>query len=66
MRRDVSLRGAASLSQISYSTLQDRVSITYTQNALRKEIKTKFAGYPTVCSVGGKSRFVCQFEGFNR
>ena len=51
MKRDVSLTGATSLSQIPYSTLQDRVNITNKQNALRSEIKTKFAGHPTVCSV---------------
>jgi len=52
VRRDVSISGAVRLSQIPYSTLKERVNINDTQNALRNRIKTIFAGYPTVYSVG--------------
>lgn len=58
----MSLRGAASISQIPHSTLQDRVNITNKQNTLRNEIKTKYAGHPTVCSVGEILRFVCSLK----
>ena len=51
MRREVSLRGAAGLFQIPYSTLKNRVNTIKKQNASVKEVKTKSAGHPTVFSV---------------
>jgi hypothetical protein len=45
VRKCVSLRGAGGLSKIPYSTLKDRMNLTKSHNALRNEMKTKFAGH---------------------
>jgi hypothetical protein len=66
MRRDVSLRGAVSLFQFTYSKPNDRDNISRIRNAVRNVIKTKYAGHPKVFSVGGKTRFVWQVEGFSK
>jgi len=52
MRRDLNLHGSIIPFQIPYSTLKYRVNITKTQKAISDEIETKFAGHPTVFSVG--------------
>ena len=60
--RDVSLRDAARLSQIPYSTLKERVNISDKQKALRKGIKTAFAGHPTASSVGEDKDFAARLK----
>jgi hypothetical protein len=62
LRRDVSLGDAARLPLIPYCTLKDRVDITDTQNALRKGVKTKFAGHPAVSGVEEEQDFAARLK----
>jgi hypothetical protein len=65
IRGDVSLRGAAGLFCVPYSTLKVGVNFTKMHNALGKQVITKSAGHPTVFNVEEKS-FSCKSKIFGK
>jgi hypothetical protein len=54
MRRDVGLRGAASIFHFTHSKTKDRGNVAKIHNSVRNEIKTKHAGHPKGFSVEQK------------
>jgi hypothetical protein len=66
IRGDVSLRGAAGLFHIPYSTLRDRVNFTKMHNALGKQVITKSAGHSTVFNVDEENRLAARLKDLAR
>lgn len=51
LRGDVSMRGAAALFKVPYSTLKDRVHAHRRQKAIGEKLETRTVGHPTVFSL---------------
>jgi hypothetical protein len=66
IRDDVSLRGAAGLFHIPYSTIKDRVNFTKMHNALGKQVIIKSAGHPTVFNVEKENHLAARLKDLAR